>query len=226
MKVTVFTSCYNQGKFLAEAINSVLAQTHEDIEYLLYDDGSEDETWEVMNSFDDPRIKSFKLSKQPNVGCVINRSWEDMTGEAWVWCPSDDFLYSNCVEEKVKLSLSNPSSVIYSNWEVVNEAGQSIRVVLLTPKTPEQFAKDIWHRCDLGFTGIYIPRLIIKTTTHFPTDMDCGEDYFWTLKTSQLGVPFIHLPLITHGKRHHDNRTTIRHKPNRAAIATRAAETG
>ena len=226
MKVTVFTSCYNQGKFLAEAINSVLTQTHEDIEYLLYDDGSEDDTWRVIKSFDDPRIKSFKLVKQPNVGCVINRSWRNMTGEAWVWCPADDFLHPNCIEEKVKLSQHNPSSVIYSDWKIVTEDGKFVRNVLLQPKTSDQFSKDIWHKCDLGFTGIYIPLQVIKTTPLFPTDMDCGEDYFWTLKAIQTGVPFIHLPLITHGKRHHDNRTTVRHKPDRAAIATRAAETG
>ncbi len=222
MKITVFTSCFNQAEFLSQAIDSVLGQTHPDVEYLLYDDGSTDGTWEIMESYQSPSVKVCKLDKQPNVGAIINRSFREMTGGAWVWCPADDRLYSWCVEEKYKLSKAHPNAVIYSNWNKIDEKGLILTPVALKHKTPDQFAKDIWHKCDIGFTGIYIPRSVIDKVPPFPEDMDCSEDYFWTLKAVQVGIPFVHMPLATHEKRIHANRTTTRHKPDRAAVAERA----
>lgn len=219
MKITVFTSCYNQVKFLPSAIASVLWQTHPDVEYLLYDDGSTDGTWELMENYQSSSVKVCKLDKQSNVGAVINRSFQDMTGDAWVWCPADDILYPWCVEAKYEFSKAHPDAVIYSNWNKINEKGQFLAPVVLERKTPEQFAKDIWHKCDIGFTGIYIPRSVIEKAPPFPTDLNCGEDYFWTLKATQAGIPFVHMPRPTHEKRIHANRTTVRYRPDRAAIA-------
>ncbi len=224
MTITVFTSSYNHGEFLSQAIESVLGQSYQDIEYLLYDDGSTDDTWEIIQEYSDPRIRSFKLEKQPNVGCIINHSWGEMKGSAWVWCPADDFLLPRCIE--IKERYSSEDSVVYSDWIKVNKDNRRIGDVALKPKTSEQFAQDIWNKCEIGFTGIYIPRSVIDKTSPFPEDMDCGEDYFWTLMAVKQGIAFNHLPLITHGKRLHDNRTTIRYKPDRAAIAKRASEEG
>lgn len=219
MKITVFTSCYNQSEFLTQAIASVCLQTHSDIEYLLYDDGSTDDTWSVIQSHGNSYIKSFKLDKQPNVGVIINRSFQDMTGDAWVWCPADDVLYPNCLQDKYEFSKSHSGAVIYSDWDKLDEKGRCIGQTRLPPTSPEQFSKDIWSSCNIGFTGIYIPHSVIGKVPPFPEDMDCSEDYFWTLKATEIGVPFVHLPIITHGKRYHANRTTVRHKIDRAAVA-------
>ena len=91
-KFTIFTSCYNQAAYLSEAIASVLNQTYTDFEYLLYDDGSTDNTWEIIQSYaaKDSRIKAVKLDKQKNVACVLNVSIRDMSTDFWLWCPSDD----------------------------------------------------------------------------------------------------------------------------------------
>jgi len=222
MKITVFTSCYNQADYLSTAISSVLNQTHNDIEYLLYDDGSTDKTWDIIKGVNAPRVRIFKLEKQLNVGAIINRSFQDMTGDAWVWCPADDYLFNWCLEQKYLLSLARPDSVIYSNWNRINANGLFECAVILEPKTPEQFAIDIWDKCEIGFTGIYIPRSVIEKAPPFPENMDCSEDYFWTLKAVQLGIPFVHMSTRTHAKRIHSNRTTVRHKPDRAAVAERA----
>ena len=47
--ITVFTSCYNQAEYLSAAIESVLRQTYEDFQYLIYDDGSTDNSWDIIN---------------------------------------------------------------------------------------------------------------------------------------------------------------------------------
>jgi glycosyltransferase involved in cell wall biosynthesis len=63
-------SCYNHDKFVGEAINSVLNQSFKDFEFLIIDDNSTDKTYDIVNSFNDPRIKAFRNEK--NFGMVFN----------------------------------------------------------------------------------------------------------------------------------------------------------
>jgi glycosyltransferase involved in cell wall biosynthesis len=63
-------SCYNHDKFVGEAINSVLNQSFKDFEFLIIDDNSTDKTYDIVNSFNDPRIKVFLNEK--NFGMVLN----------------------------------------------------------------------------------------------------------------------------------------------------------
>ena len=69
-KISIIMSCYNHDKFVGEAINSVLNQSFKDFEFLIIDDNSTDKTYDIVNSFNDPRIKVFLNEK--NFGMVLN----------------------------------------------------------------------------------------------------------------------------------------------------------
>ena len=69
-KISVLMSCYNHDKFVGEAIESVLNQSFKDFELLIIDDNSTDKTFDIVNSFKDPRIKAFRNEK--NFGMVFN----------------------------------------------------------------------------------------------------------------------------------------------------------
>ncbi len=205
--ITVFTSSWNHGEFLAEAIDSVLKQTHEDFEYLLYDDGSTDNTKEVMESYDDPRIKKFYLSKQANVGCVINQSFRDMSGDFWVWCPADDILRPTLLESKLRESEKHSyNTVIYSDWEILD--GQR---VALKHMSLQEFKKAMATSCPIGMTGIWIPRGVIHTVGNFPEHLVCSEDFYWVLMALNADIEFQHIPEVLYTKRKHGNSTTHRH---------------
>src|ERR1700761_7286076 len=64
-QITVLMPAYNAGKYIAEAIASVLGQTFGDFELLIVNDGSTDDTLDIINSFDDKRIR---VISQPNQG--------------------------------------------------------------------------------------------------------------------------------------------------------------
>ena len=69
-KISVLMSCYNHDKFVGEAVKSVLNQSFKDFEFLIIDDNSTDKTYDIVNSFNDPRIKTFRNEK--NFGMVFN----------------------------------------------------------------------------------------------------------------------------------------------------------
>ena len=57
--VSIITSVYNCEKYIAEMINSILAQTYTDWELIIFDDASTDNTWNIVSQFQDSRIKKF-----------------------------------------------------------------------------------------------------------------------------------------------------------------------
>lgn len=59
-KVTVILTSYNHAKYIKEAIDSILNQTFKDFELIIWDDASTDESWEIIQSYKDERIKTFR----------------------------------------------------------------------------------------------------------------------------------------------------------------------
>ena len=211
--ITVFTSCYNQGEYLREAIESVLSQTYEDFEYLLYNDGSTDNTKDIMMEYavKDKRIRFFDCEKVANVGVLLNRSIKIMQGDNWVWCPSDDRLFPELLQTK-KDTYASRWNVLYSDWTVIDGTGKQGHGVALKHIDSDEFANVIFTSCPIGFTGIWIPKSVFNIVGGFREDLPCSEDYEWMLQAVNKGVPFVHIPECLYQKRHHDNRGTFRNK--------------
>lgn len=215
-KITIFTSSFNGGKYLKEAIESVLNQTYENFEYLLFDDGSDDDTYEIMVSYkNDSRIKIIKLDKQPNVGVVINKSFDLSVGDYWCWCPSDDILCKNLIEKKIEYINKYPKSVLYNNWFIINEKGDKIGECVVKNMTSGEFSKEVWQSSPIGFTGIMIPSYVYKNMKlYFPHHLNYSEDFYWMIKATIHGILFDIVPYTLHYKRKHSNSLTDKNIQN------------
>jgi len=205
--ITVFTSCYNQSEFLGEAIESVLAQTNKDFEYLLYDDGSEDNTWNVIKKYaaSDPRIKAVKLEKQPCLSCVINRSVKDAAGKYWVWAPADDTLEPGLLYYKAKMAERFPDDVIYSWGKIIGTEQERMKIDC----TPEEFREIVKTKSPIGFTGIWIPTNTLRLLP-FPENVRYVEDFCWMLLACKLGVSFRAVPQFLYWKRKWANSSSFK----------------
>lgn len=110
--ISIVTPSYNQGQFIEETILSVLNQTYKNIEYIIIDGGSTDNTMEIVNKYKD-RINIIVHEKDKGQSDAINKGFRLATGALVGWVNSDDIIYETCVEEIVKLYLANPGGVIY-----------------------------------------------------------------------------------------------------------------
>lgn len=209
--ISIFTSSHNGERFLEEAIKSVLEQSYEHFEYLLYDDGSTDSTLDIMQYWAsiDTRIRVESLSKQANVGPIINKSFWDADGAFWVWVPDDDCIMGTLLEDKLSLAQEWPDAVIYNNWYIIDENGKLIKTVDVKTMTPDMFNKEVWETSPIGFTGIWIPTIIGRRLP-FPTHLKFSEDFYWMIEATLNGVDFINIDKRLHYKRVHPNRTTSR----------------
>lgn len=90
MKISVIIPSYNRAHLLPRAIKSVLAQSYQDWELVVVDDGSIDDTASVMQEFIDPRVTYLKLEKNEGVSAARNRGVAIATGEWVSFLDSDD----------------------------------------------------------------------------------------------------------------------------------------
>ena len=93
-KISIIMPTYNREKIIITAIKSVLDQTEKDVELIIVDDGSKDNTKRVVQDFKDKRIKYFKRENH-GIGASRNFGLEKATGEYITFLDSDDYLDKN-----------------------------------------------------------------------------------------------------------------------------------
>jgi glycosyltransferase involved in cell wall biosynthesis len=126
-KVSVVMPTYNQAHFIAEAIQSALDQTFQDFEIVVVDDGSTDNTKEVVAGFQDPRIK-YIYQENRGVAAASNAGILASTGEYIAGLSSDDMWLPQNLEFKVKLLDSRPDmSIVCSDlYEFDSDTGATL----------------------------------------------------------------------------------------------------
>jgi glycosyltransferase involved in cell wall biosynthesis len=106
--VSVIIPAYNHEKFVAECIQSVLNQTFQDFEIIITDDASTDRTVEIIESFDDSRIKLFKHSNNQGVSIAANNCILHASGRYIAWLSTDDAWYPEKLEIQVRYLDEHP----------------------------------------------------------------------------------------------------------------------
>ena len=119
--LSIVTPAYNQAEFLRDTIESVLSQDYPNIEYVVLDDGSTDDTPKILAEYGD----NFRWESQPNMGQTptINKGWAMTSGEIITWLNSDDTFYAkDSVRIGVEYLISHPGVGIVFGDSMFTEA--------------------------------------------------------------------------------------------------------
>lgn len=174
-------STYNSAKWVAESIDSVLAQTYQNIELLISDDHSSDaETISILKTYAqrDGRVKVFFLDTNEGAGVARNNSIRHATGRYIAFCDSDDRWMPDKLEKQVAFMQQNGCCLCFSSYYVCTYDGE-INGKVIAPKTLTflQEKKDNKIGC---LTAIY-------DTTHH------GKIYMPTLRKRQDWALFLNI---------------------------------
>jgi len=116
-KVSVVLCSYNQAQYLEQSIASVFAQTHDDVELVLVDNGSTDGSQEIMKRYEgDPRVKLVLFPENGTIGVRLNAGLRATTGEYVSILYSDDYYLPNKLASQVKMfePLGPEYGIVYS----------------------------------------------------------------------------------------------------------------
>ena len=110
-KVSIITPSFNRDKLIKETAQSVFQQTYENWEWIIVDDGSTDQTWEVINEFSakDDRVKIFKREREPKGASTCrNIAVENCRGGFLIFLDTDDLLAPFCLQQRVNAIVIKP----------------------------------------------------------------------------------------------------------------------
>ncbi len=141
--VTIVTPSYNQGRFIAATIESVLGQDYPNIEYIVMDGGSSDETAEVVRRY--PGRLEFISEKDRGQSHAINKGFQRARGEIVAWLNSDDILLPGAVRRAVAALEKHPeAAACYGEGYLLDEAGYA------TCRFPHTQPFDLWRLANLS----------------------------------------------------------------------------
>lgn len=125
--VSIIIPVFNGEKYVKEAIDSALAQTYENIEIVVINDGSTDNTEKVCKNYGDKIVYFSQENK--GVSHALNIGIEKMNGEYFSWLSHDDLYYPNKVQQQIEVlrSYDFEYKIISNRANLVNEQGNIIR---------------------------------------------------------------------------------------------------
>jgi glycosyltransferase involved in cell wall biosynthesis len=196
-RVSVVIPTYNRAGYLAEAIDSVVAQSHDSCEILVADDGSEDETPDVLARYGGD-IVFVKLEHSGLLGAVRNAGLRRARGELVAFLDSDDIWLPEKLERQISVLDRNPSvGLVCSNAVVIDQNGNQIRDFYLRPEQGSS-GKVLEQLLDVNFvivSSAVVRRELIDQAGGFREDVRLRgiEDYDLWLRVSAVSE-VVYLP--------------------------------
>ncbi|MBO7528308.1 MAG: glycosyltransferase family 2 protein [Bacteroidales bacterium] len=124
--VSIIMPCYNAERYIAQSIESVLAQTYQNWELLITDDGSTDRSVDIVSRYSkhDDRINVLVPDEHSGIARTRNMSIARAKGKFVAFLDSDDIWYPEKLEKQVNFMLENNVAFTYSSYEIIDVQGK------------------------------------------------------------------------------------------------------
>lgn len=204
MRVTVITPTYNRADLLRETIESVLHQDHPDIEYIVLDDGSSDDTASVLERY----AGRIRTERHANIGetATVNKGFSLATGEAICVVSSDDPLLPGAVRHAVDALERNPEALaVYPDWAEIGTRSEFLRVNRLPAYDASNML--LSRSWGLGPGSFFRRRVLTIVGNRNPKLVYCGDMDFWA-RVAMHGK-LIHIPRVLATHRVHAGSASV-----------------
>jgi len=206
VKFSIITPSYNQGRFLPDCIQSVLAQTEVEVEHIVIDASSTDETLEVLKSY-----HHLKWSSETDQGMSdgINKGFRRATGDWVMWLNCDDYLLPGALAKVADFIRTNPEAdVVHGDCIYVNEDKTPLRRKYDTPVDEWDF---LFVGCCIPSTATFYRRTIIAAGNLLDMGYRNCMDWEYYLRLHRLGFHFGYVPEALACFRWYEDSTTQQH---------------
>lgn len=194
--VSVIVPSYNQANWLPKTLDSIISQTYPVWEAIVVDDGSTDNTWEVIQEYSikDSRIKGIH-KENGGISSALNSGIEAAKGKYFCWLSSDDLFYPNKLELQIKAfdKLDESYGIIFGAFDLIDDK-EKINVLSLDKpfidgfEFPQQLKYDMIDGCT-----VMIPMRIMREMGGFNTQFKHAQDTEFWFRLAAKGYKFYYL---------------------------------
>ena len=194
--VSVIIPSYNAANYLDETLQSVLSQTYKEIEIIVVDDGSKDNTRQVLSNYKD-KIKCIYQENQ-GVSVARNNGFASSLGDFICFLDADDWFYPTNIEEKVQIITRGGAGLVHSWVEITDPYLKPID--LLKGKAGENLVNELLNLIPPAIpcpSNVLIKRDVLNAVGLFDSHLNTSADFdLWLRIAHEFKVDVIERPLI------------------------------
>ena len=178
-KVTIVIPVYNGSNYMREAIDSALAQTYENIEILVVNDGSKDggKTRDIALAYGD-KIRYFE-KENGGVATALNLAIQEMQGEYFSWLSHDDVYYPDKIQAEIEYlqKIGREDVIVYSDQDYIDRDSKITGTLKLEDCDPERFRPAFICGGIISGCTLLIPRQCFGHSGTFNPALRYTQDY-------------------------------------------------
>ena len=226
--ISVVITCYNQARFLGEAIESALAQTRPPVEVIVVDDGSTDDSRSVA-----ARYAAVRFIGQANVGIAVarNTGWRASRGDYVVFVDGDDRLLRGALEVGARCLDAHPEcAFVFGRCGRIRSDGVSLGLDRWTPVDRDHYRELLRDNYIWMPATVMYRRAALEAAGGFDPASDHACDYDFYLRVTAVRPVFCHGEIVAEWRLHDANasydplrmlRSTVRtHRRQRRQVAS------
>ncbi|MGD0712122.1 MAG: glycosyltransferase family 2 protein, partial [Bacteroidales bacterium] len=188
-KISVVTPSYNQGQFLEQTILSVLGQNYPNLEYIIIDGGSTDNSVEIIKKYA-KRIYYWVSEPDNSQSHAINKGFDKATGDILCWLNSDDIYMPNILQYVAKNINIDEAQILTGNCIHFSES-ETEGVTVQGCKTVQYFQEfDLLNADFITQPSTFWTRKVLEKVGKLNEQMHFVFDWDWFIRAKQAGVVF------------------------------------
>lgn len=220
--VSVIIPCYNQGQFLGDAIESVLAQTHPSVEIVVVDDGSTDHTGEVAARY--PAVRCVRQNNR-GLSAARNTGIRRSTGDHLVFLDADDRLLPGAVAAGFGFLQAHPGCVCVSgHYRTIARNGSVLSEPVQEPINDDHYAELLRGNYIAMHATVMYRRAVFAAVGEFDESLRMCEDYDLYLRIARAFPICRHAEVVAEYRMHGANMSSDSARMLRQVLAVLRAQ--
>lgn len=183
-RITVVTPSYNQGEYIEETITSVLSQAYPNLEYIIMDGGSTDQTVDVIRKYE-AHISYWESQPDRGQTHAINKGFDRASGDIIAWINSDDSYLPGTLELVAQAYMQHPEALIIGDVEEFDSSGmerlQHMHHVDIEHLLRPMDGSWMWHQ-----PGTFVPRKVHEAVGRLDEALHYAFDKDWMFRMLQI----------------------------------------
>jgi len=180
--ISIIVPCYNGERFVAQTLDSLCKQKFQDIEIIIVNDGSTDNSKAIIEKFFFDRRIRYVEKENGGTGSALNKGHSIARGKYITWCSADNIYFENFIPtlfQGITIAERQGIHFVYSDFIFINERGQKMQEVSHAQPQP---AQDLVNGYDLGMSFMYTKELWDKVGEY---KSGICEDYDWAVRAAE-----------------------------------------
>jgi glycosyltransferase involved in cell wall biosynthesis len=215
-KVSIILPTYNGAKYIRQAINSIIIQVYQDWELIIVDDGSKDQTPDILNEFTDNRIRIIRHQENRKLPSALNSGFHASQGELITWTSDDNVLSPYFLTIFVNFADNHPDiDFVYSDYMLIDENGNEKHWFRTLPLESIKFE-------NIGSASFLFRRNVFKFLGGFNEKTFLAEDYEFFLRVyTHFKIFYLKTETPIYFYREHGSSLTSKFRWESHALAVR-----